>query len=239
MTNYERFATAINRQAADRIQTYDFAVSRKLLARYGGFDETKKYTFEQIVEINARTFKEIGLDVASHIYNPARPWISSKIDNWVRFLGVKRDGWEVTEKAGTDWITNRPFSSLKELKKNMPDPPKYEEVRNWYQPFVKHIKEVFDYYDLVFIGAVDGPVTDAYTYTGMELFMMALFDASELVRQIMDCSAKFSAYISQVFAENASAPMLSMGEDIAYDTGPIFGPKFITEEALPLWRQIK
>jgi len=218
--------------------TYDFVVNRELLTRYGGYDESKKYSFEQIVEINAKTFKGIGLDVTHYIYDPAKSWMSSKIDNWGRFLGVKQDGWYVTKKGGTDWITKRPFSGLKELEKNMPELPKYEEVEKWYKPIIKHIKEVFDYYDLVFVGAVDGPVSDSYAYTGMEFFMTAIYDAPELVSRIMDCSAKLSAYIAQVFTMNASAPMLFMGEDIACDTGPIFSPKFITEQGLPRWRLI-
>jgi hypothetical protein len=253
MTNYERFVKAIKRQRTDRILTYDFVNSRRLLAKYGGYDKAKKYTFEQIVEVNAKTFKEIGLDVVHHILDLSKTWMGSKIENWGRFLGVKQDGWEVTEKEGVDWITKRPFSDgstslttcLKELEKNMPELPKYEEVEKWYKPFIKGIKEVFDEYGLVFIGAVDGPVNDSYTYTGMELFMTAIYDAPELISQIMDCAGKLSAYIAQVFAENASAPgashaaqMLFMGEDIACDTGPIFSPKFIVEQALPRWRRI-
>lgn len=238
MTNYERFVKAINRQRPDRILTYDFVNNKELLRRYGGLDESKEYAFEQIVEINAKAFKEIGLDVTRHIYDPTKSWMSTKIDNWTRFLGVNPDGWEVTQKEGTDWITKRPFSSLKELEKNMPSFPKYEEVKKWYEPFIKHTKEVFDYYDLVFVGAVDGPVNDSYLYTGMELFMTAIYDAPELVSHIMDCTARSSAYIAKVFAENASAPLLFIGEDIACATGPIFSPKFIAEEALPRWRWI-
>ncbi len=238
MGNYEGFVKAISWQRADRILTYDFIVNKELLARYGGFDESKRYAFEQMVEINAKAFKGMGLDVVHEIYDPAKSWIRSRIGNWERFLGVRRDGWEVTQKGAADWITKRPFSNLKELEKNMPRIPKYEEVKKWYEPFIKHIKEVFDNYDLVFVGAVDGPVNDAYTYTGTELFMAAIYDAPEIVSQIVDCSAKLSAHIAQAFAENASAPMLFMGEDIACDTGPIFNPKFIAEYALPRWRLV-
>jgi uroporphyrinogen-III decarboxylase len=238
MGNYERFVKAISREGTNRILTYDFIVNKELLARYGGYDESKKYSFEQIVEINARAFKGIGLDATHQIYDPAKSWMGSKINNWTRFLGVNPDGWEVTQKGGTGWITKRPFSNLKELEKNIPNLPKYEEVKKWYIPFIKHIKEVFDYYDLVFVGAVEGPVSDSYTYTGMELFMTANYDAPEIVSHIMDCTARFSAYIAKAFAENASAPILFMGEDIACDTGPIFSPKFIAEYALPRWRWI-
>jgi hypothetical protein len=120
----------------------------------------------------------------------------------------------------------------------MLNPPKYEEVKKWYEPIIKRIKETFDYYDVVFVGAVEGPVSDSYTYTGVELFMTAISDAPELVCQIMDCTAKLSAYIAQVVAESASVPLLFIGEDIACDTGPLFRPEFIAEQALPRWRWI-
>ncbi len=115
MGNYERFVKAINREETDRILTYDFITNRKLLARYGSFDESKKYAFEQIVEINAKAFKGMGLDATHEICDPAKSWMRSKIENWGRFLGVNPAGWEVTRKGETDWITKRPFSSLKEL----------------------------------------------------------------------------------------------------------------------------
>jgi hypothetical protein len=238
MTNCEGFVKTIRGERADRILTYDFIVNKELLARYGGLDGTKKYSFEQIVEINAKAFKGVGLDVTRHIYDPAQSWMGSKIENWGRFLRIKQDGWEVTQKGGMDWITKRPFEDLKGLEKNMPSVPKYEEVEKWYKPIFKLIKEVFTEHDLVFIGAVDGPASNSYIYTGIELFMTAIYDAPELVSRIMDCSAGLSAYIARVFAENASAPMLFMGEDIAGAAGPIFNPEFIIEEALPRWRQI-
>jgi uroporphyrinogen-III decarboxylase len=72
----------------------------------------------------------------------------------------------------------------------------------------------------------------------MELFMTAIYDAPELVSHIMDCTGKFSAYIAKVFAENASAPLMFMGEDIAGVTGPMFSPNFLRQEALPRWKWI-
>jgi len=238
LTNYEIFVKTINWEQTDRILTYDLVDNNELLTRYGNYDESKKYTFEQLVEINAKSFKGMGLDVTRFIYDPVNHWMGAKVKNWIHFFGVNPDDWEVSQAGGTAWISKRPFSNLKELEKNMPNPPKYEEIKEWYAPFIKNIKEVFDFYDLVFIGAVEGPMSDSYTYTDMELFMTAIYDAPELVSHIMDCTAKFSAYIAQVFAENASAPLQFMGEDIACGTGPIFSPNFITEHALPRWRWI-
>jgi uroporphyrinogen-III decarboxylase len=239
MTNYDRFIKTINWENTDRILTYDLADNTELIKKYGGYDQSKQYTFEQLVEVNAKAFKGMGLDVTRCIYDPANHWMGQKIQNWIRFFGVNPDKWEVSQKGGTAWISKRPFSDLKGLEKNMPNLPKYEEIRDWYIPVIRHIKEVFDSYDLVFIGAVEGPMSDSYTYIDMELFMTAIYDAPELVRHVMDCTGKFSAYIAKVFAENASAPMLFMGEDIAGVTGPLFSPKFLREEALPRWRWIR
>lgn len=238
MTNLERLTKALNWEPVDRILTWDFMDNEAVLSQYGGYDKSKKYTFEEIVELNARAFKSIGLDMSRFAYNPAEHWMGSKIVNWIRFFGVDPDDWEVSQKGGTAWISKRPFSDLKGLEKNMPRLPVYEEVKEWFTPFIQHVKEVFDDYGLVWVGGVEGPVCDAYTYMDMELFATAIYDAPELVAHVMDCTGKFSAYIAQAYAENASSPLLFMGEDICGVTGLIFSPEFLREQALPRWRWI-
>ena len=44
----------------------------------------------------------------------------------------------------------------------------------WYAPAIKQMQEVLAEHDIVFIGAVEGPITDAYSYMDMELFCSAL-----------------------------------------------------------------
>jgi hypothetical protein len=104
---------ATNREQTNRILTCDFIDNKELLTKYGDYDESKKYSFEQIVEINANSFKEMGLDVTRYIYDPLKHWMGSKIDNWIRFFGVNPDEWEVSQKGGTAWISKRPFFKLK------------------------------------------------------------------------------------------------------------------------------
>jgi len=144
----------------------------------------------------------------------------------------------VEQTGGTAWISKRPFSDLKGLEKNMPAPPKFEDVREWFEPFITYIKEVFEHYDLVWVGGLEGPICDAYTYVDTELFMLAIYDAPELVSHIMDCTGKFSAYIAQVYAEHATSPLLFMGEDICGSTGPFLSPKFLKKEGVPRWHWI-
>lgn len=238
MTNLERFARALNREPVDRLLTWDFVDNEQVLVRYGGYDSSRTYTFEEIAEMNARSFRGIGLDMTRYAYDPVNHWMGSKIVNWIRFFGVDPANWRVEQKGGTAWIAQRPFKTLQELEKHMPKLPKLAEVREWFTPFITDIKEVCDRHDLVWVGGVEGPVTDAYSYMDMELFAQAIYDAPELVSHIMDCTGRFSAYIAQVYAEHPSSPLLFMGEDICGSGGPIFSPRFITEQVVPRWHWI-
>jgi uroporphyrinogen-III decarboxylase len=238
MTNLERFTRALDREPVDRILTWDFVDNQQILVRHGGYDPSRTYTFEQIAEMNAAAFHSIGLDMTRYAYDPVNHWMGSKIVNWIRFFGVDPENWKVEQKGGTAWIAKRPFTTLSELEKHMPNLPKLEEVREWFVPFITSIRQICDRHDLVWVGGVEGPVTDAYSYMDMELFAQAIYDAPELISHIMDCTGRFSAYIAQVYAEHPSSPLLFMGEDICGSSGPIFSPQFITEQVVPRWRWI-
>ncbi len=238
MNNLERFTKAIHWEETDRILTYDFLDNRHILKQYGGYDESRQYSFEELIHVNGKAWKNIGVDVTRFVYDPAEHWMGTKIVNWIRFFGVDPEGWGVSQAGGTAWISKRPFKTLKELEKHMPQMPDYEEVKAWYQPSIRHIQEVLSEHDVVMIGAVEGPLTDAYTFMDMELFMFGIYDAPELVSHIMDCTGMFSAHIARAFAEVTNVPLLFMGEDISGTTGPIFNPKFVRKEGLPRWKWI-
>ena len=99
MNNFERFEKAVNFAAVDRVMTYDFIDNREVLQRYGGFDAKSTYCFEELVEINARALRSMGLDITRYIHDPLNHWMGSKIKNRIRFLGVDPDGWEVSQKV--------------------------------------------------------------------------------------------------------------------------------------------
>ena len=103
---------------------------------------------------------------------------------------------------------------------------------------IKQMQDVMREHDIVFIGALEGPVTDAYTYMDMELFATAIYDAPELVSDIMDCCGTFSSYIARTYAEVGQIPLQFMGEDISSTHGPIFNPAWVRSEALHRWRWI-
>ncbi len=238
MNNLERFTKAINWEPVDRILTYDFLDNRHILVEYGGYDASRQYSYEELIGINGTAWRSIGVDVTRFVYDPVNHWMGSKIENWIRFFGVDPDNWRVDQTGGTAWIAKRPFRTLKELEKHMPSLPVYEEVRDWYQPSIRQLQQALKEYDIVMIGAVEGPITDAYSYMDMELFAQGIYDAPELVAQVMDCTGMFSAHIARAFAEVSDTPLLFMGEDIAGSRGPIFNPKFVRSQGLPRWKWI-
>lgn len=238
MTNLDRFKQAIDWQLTDRILTYDLLDNQNILVEHGGYDPTRSYTFEELVEVNGRAWQSIGVDATRTVYDPVNHWMGGKVQNWIRFFGVNPDNWEVRQAGETAWIAKRPFRTLAELEKHMPQMPVYAEVAAWYQPVIRHIQAAMREYDVVYIGAVEGPITDAYTYTDMQLFAEAVYDAPELISHIMDCTGMFSAHIARAFAEVTDTPLLFMGEDIAGSHGPIFSPDFVRREGLPRWKWI-
>jgi len=230
VTNQQRFATTINWELPDRLMTYDFVDNRRVFEMFGGSGD--------LIERNARMASRIGLDITRFVYDPEHHWMGAKIQNWIRFFGVDPAWWEISEKGGTAWISKRPFDDLKGLEKHMPNLPRKCDIEEWFRPVIRKIKEVYDAFDTVFIGAVEGPLTDAYSYCDMGLFFQAIYDAPELVDRLIEVCGTFSQYIAEVFAENPSAPLMFMGEDVAGSQGLIFSPEFIRQKALPIWRRI-
>ena len=238
MNNLERFTQAIGWKPIDRILTYDFLDNRQILIEHGGYDPSKMYSFEELIDINGKAWKSIGLDVTRAVYDPVNHWMGGKITNWIRFFGVMRTDGLSNRPEKQPGFPDRPFNTLSGLENHMPQKPDYDEVKDWYQPVIRQIQDTLRQYDIVFIGAVEGPITDAYTYMDMELFSTAIYDAPELVSHVMDCTGLFSAYIAKAFAEVSEVPLMFMGEDIAGTSGPIFSPTFVREQGLPRWRWI-
>ena len=227
MNNLERFTKAINWEPVDRILTYDFTDCGPLLEQLAGYDPARAYSWGEILEVNALAWKNAGLDVTRYVYDPASHWMGGKIVNWIRFFGVDPDNWAVEQTGGTAWIAKRPFTDLRGLEKHMPQMPVYEDVRDWYAPAIRQMQETLAEHDIVFIGALEGPITDTYSYMDLELFCSAIYEAPELVAHIMDCCGKFSSYIARTYAEVGQVPLMFMGEDIATTTGPIFKPSWV------------
>ena len=79
MNNLERFKRAIDWQATDRILTYDYLDNKQILLQHGDYDERRSYSFEELIEINGKAWKKIGVDVTRSVYDPVNHWMGGKI----------------------------------------------------------------------------------------------------------------------------------------------------------------
>jgi hypothetical protein len=131
MNNLERFKKALNWEPIDRLMTYDYLDNREILVQHGGFDSSKTYSFQELIEVNAKAWKNIGVNITRSVYDPVNHWMGGKVTNWIRFFGVDPSEWGVTQAGDTAWISKRPFKTLAELEKHMPQKPRYEDVRDW------------------------------------------------------------------------------------------------------------
>jgi hypothetical protein len=104
MNNLERFKKALAWEPIDRILTYDYLDCRQILIDHGGFDASRSYSFEELIEVNGKAWQSIGVDVTRSIYDPVNHWMGGKVVNWIRFFGVNPDNWGVVQAGhGVDY----------------------------------------------------------------------------------------------------------------------------------------
>ena len=230
-TTLERFTRNASFEPVDEVVTFDFIDNNKLLHAFGGHDSN-------LIVRNARLFKTIGLDSTRYIHNPGKHWLWGTLDFWTEFLGIQADKWEVAETGGTAWFSRRPFTNLVELEKNLPDMPDKEGIKIWYKKWLNNVQEIFTEFDLVWVAAVEGALTDAYIYTDFSLFFEAMIEAPELVDYLLEVFTVYGEAVSEAHAEMPTSPIFSQNDDIASTTGSIFPPSFLREKMVPRWKRV-
>ena len=74
MNNLERFKKAIDWQPVDRILTYDYLDCKQILLQHGDYDESRSYSFEELIEVNGKAWKKIGVDVTRSVLKSSNRW---------------------------------------------------------------------------------------------------------------------------------------------------------------------
>ncbi|MEL7567565.1 MAG: uroporphyrinogen decarboxylase family protein [Dehalobacterium sp.] len=231
MTTIEAFAKTCKFELPDRVVTYDLVKNNQLLKEYGGIDK-------DIIVRNAKMMKAIGLDSTRTLLNPEHFYAKRKLDIWVELFGVDPSGWEVVVDDGTAWFTKRPFANVKELEKYLPKKPNKEQVKAWYKERFKRVREVFHENDLVWVSCVEGPLTDAHSYTDFGLFFDTMMEAPEIVDYLMDVFTEYQLACSEAHAEDPSSPVFFICDDIAGSNGIMFSPTWLSEKLFPRLKTI-
>ena len=160
MTNLERFGLALDRKPVDRVLTWDFVDNEQILVRHAGDDKSKTYSFEQIVEMNATSFKAVGLDMTRYTYDPVNHWMGSKIVNWIRFFGVDPDNWKVEQKAAPRGLQSGPSPRSPSLRSTCRSSQSSRTSGNGSRRSINvHQARVCDRHGPPGVGGVEGPVT--------------------------------------------------------------------------------
>ncbi|MFW6049468.1 MAG: uroporphyrinogen decarboxylase family protein [Candidatus Bipolaricaulota bacterium] len=227
----ERFERTANFEDPGVIVTYDFVDNNRLLKEYG---EGK----EDLVLRNAVMMNNIGLDATRYIHNPEKPWMYGKFDVWSEFFGIDPSEWEVKIGGKTAWISKRPFDDLKGLEEHMPKMPDKDKVARWWVPTHNKIIEIFRQYDLVWVTAIEGALTEAYMYASFDLLFKAIYRAPELVERLLDVFSEWGRIISELHAENKNSPVFFQNDDICGSNGPFVSPQFLREEMVPRWSKV-
>jgi len=231
LSNIDNFNAIINRRDPERIPSYDLLMNQELFRLYAGDSG-------DIYERNARMLRAVGLDCTRSIFDPSTHWLDVKVETWEKFYGIEHGGFVVEEGGDTKWITTRPFCDIEGLKRHLPKMPSVDEVADWYVPFIRRVKQVFDENDLVFIGEVEGPLTDSYTFTDMELFCTLIYDAPDVAEYLLDVTTEWASIIVRLYCEFPASGAFILGDDMAYKTSTIFSHSFLREKIFPRWKKI-
>ncbi|MEM2180940.1 MAG: uroporphyrinogen decarboxylase family protein [Nitrososphaeria archaeon] len=233
---YERVVRALNFEEPDRVPIWDKLNNEALFKKFGGQGDP--------LIVASKTHKALGIDATRRLhplpYNEKnKHWLDLKIESWFKFLDVPREGWktqfDITQT--TKFIKSRPFTTIEELEANLPRYPIEDEVVQWYLDEFKKYHNIL-WPHTIFIGAIEGCLTEAYTFTGLQLFSKIIYLAPNILKYLLDLFTKFITIITKIYAEFELGPAFMICDDIAHRDGLMFPPSFLKNEFLPRLKTI-
>jgi len=229
--NNERFLATLNLEESDRVPIMDIVNNEKI---------RKIVETNDPLETNARAYSYLGIDITrDYWWHTDFMWFKNKFFEWMDVLGIKKEGWAIKTKAGTTWIDKRPFKNLDELSNMLPPEPDESKIAEWFIPYHKKTIEGYKKYGIVFVGNFEGPLTEAYMFTGYDLFFQAMFMAKNIVNKLLDVFEKWIMIRLKLWVEENMGDVVFLGEDIAFDKGLIFSPKWLNENWFPRIKRIR
>ena len=101
---------------------------------------------------------------------------------------------------------------------------------------IRAVREAHPHHCLIF-GTHIGPFTACYMAMGFERFFTRLFDDATFVQQLLDVRTEWCIAMYQK-AANLGAEVLILGDDAAYENGPMISPRMWRKYILPYHRRI-
>lgn len=224
--NYKRFETTLNLEEPDRVPRWDLINNEEIWRQLGGTGNP--------LEVCARAQRAVGIDVSRfRWWFTGFDWYKSKLEEFVRFLGLNGEEWALKTKGGTSWISKRPFTDLDGLEDHLPQYPDEDAWAQWLITLYGKTREAYKREGIVLVGNEEGPLTHAYMYANTDLFAMAIYMAPKIVDYLLDVFEKYAYIHAKIWAEHDFGPAFFLGEDIAFGSGLMFSGEWMKKHLFP------
>lgn len=222
-TSKERVLTTLSRQEPDRVPIFDFIYSRPLYKEVVGHIP-EYYNAEDILTCSAR----IGYDLAVIPFGGVAGLDDHAVespeysDEWGTRYIAKEETWPTGGPVGFPIRNREDYKNYR-----WPDPKKAERLKE-VSAGLRLAKE----HKMAIFGSVRGPFSASWLLTGLENFMMLLYDDPELAGNVLAHCTDFFIEGGRRMVE-AGVDALIFADDYGSNTGPLLSPDQYREHVFP------
>jgi len=250
MDCYERFIRVLEFEEPDRCPIFDSIDNDEILREVGGEGPPR--------EVVPRAFCRLGMDISfqgfwggSRVrgdfmagsetwgdkYLLETEWKTLSYDNLV-FEKPFTMKW--TAKNPTEWVVDRPFKTLEDLRSTKIEPFRSEdEIIERDMVDYRKIKKAYGKHGVVPVGVCGGILQGlAGQMLGWTLFVRAVYQAKDLVRKFMDMFIIRARANVRAYVEAETGPAFMCADDIAHKHGLMHSLEFLQEEWIPRVEEI-
>ena len=223
MTSKQRVLTTMSRKEPDRVPIFDFIYSRPLYKELLGH-VPEYYNAEDVLRCSAK----IGYDLAVIPFGGV-----AGLDDHAASGPVFSDEWGTKYRATPEtWPTGSPIEYPIRSREDYnnyswPDPKKPERLKE-ISAGLRLAKEN----SMALVGSVRGPFSASWLLTGLEDFMMLLYDDPDLVDGILTHCTDFFIEGGRRMAA-AGVDALLFADDYGSNTGPLLAPEQYHKHVFP------
>lgn len=221
MTKKERMLAALRHQPVDKIPRGELGVEGGFIQNFLSDTAEGKSALEREVMVK----KQLGFDFVNLHEFPKK------------FLGYAEDGYPIYESPYKDIFKETPhsFQMLKPAVEDIEDVEDYQTA-----DLSVATTHLLDYYrentDFFLLCQINGPVSALDWALGMEDYMCYCMTDTELVAQLAEKIVDFEIGRAKLFLDNGADAIL-IGDDMAFNTGPLLPPHIMEEVAYPFYKK--
>jgi len=250
MDCYERFIRVLEFEDPDRCPIFDSIDNDEILREVGGEGPPRR--------VVPRAFHRLDMDISfqgfwggsrvrGDFMAGSETWgdkhlleMEWKTLNYENLVFEKPFTMKWTAKNPTEWVVDRPFRTLEDLRSAKIEPLRSEdEIIEKDMTDYHKIKKAYGKYGVVPVGVCGGILQGlAGQMLGWTLFARAVFQAKDLVRKFMDMFIIRARANVRAYVEAEAGPAFMYADDIAHKHGLMHSLEFLREEWIPRVKKI-